>query len=77
MFEKPFPVQRPTTVAKKMVRGIEKGKKSVSPCPLFAIGKALMTVIPFDALYIAYPGIAIWPIALMVNAWWPSLPFKC
>lgn len=46
-FEKPFPVQRPTTVAKKMVRGIEKGKKSVSPCPLFAIGKALMTVFPF------------------------------
>jgi short-subunit dehydrogenase len=46
-FEKPFPVQNPVTVAKKMVRGIEKGKKSVSPCPLFAVGKALMTVFPF------------------------------
>lgn len=46
-FEKPFPVQSPVTVAKKMVRGIEKGKKSISPCPLFAVGKALMTVFPF------------------------------
>lgn len=46
-FEKPFPVQAPTVVAKKMVAGIEKGKKTVSPCPLFAISKALMTVFPF------------------------------
>ena len=46
-FEKPFPVQNPVTVARKMVRGLEKGKKSVSPCPLFAVGKALMTVFPF------------------------------
>ncbi len=46
-FEKPFPVQSPTTVAKKMVRGLETGKKTVSPCALFALSKALMTVFPF------------------------------
>lgn len=46
-FEKPFPVQSPTVVARKMVDGIEKGKKTVSPCVLFAISKALMTVFPF------------------------------
>ncbi len=46
-FEKPFPVQSPTTVAKKMVQGLEKGRKTVSPCALFAVSKALMTVFPF------------------------------
>lgn len=45
-FEKPFPVQKPTVVAKKMYEGIEKGKKKVSPCPLFALSKVLMTVCP-------------------------------
>lgn len=45
-FEKPFPVQRPTVVAMKMVKGMEKGKKKVSPCPLFAVGKVLMTICP-------------------------------
>lgn len=45
-FEKPFPVQKPTVVARKMVEGIEKGKKKVSPCPLFALSKVLMTVCP-------------------------------
>ena len=45
-FEKPFPVQRPTIVAMKMVKGMEKGKKKVSPCPLFAVGKVLMTICP-------------------------------
>lgn len=46
-FEKPFPVQSPSVVAKKMVKGMEKGKKKVSPCNLFALSKVLMTVFPF------------------------------
>ena len=46
-FEKPFPVQSPSVVARKMVKGLEKGKKSVSPCGLFAFGKVLMTIFPF------------------------------
>lgn len=46
-FEKPFPVQNPCTVARQMVRGIEKGKKKVSPCFLFGVGKVLMTIFPF------------------------------
>lgn len=46
-FEKPFPVQSPSVVARKMVRGIARGKKTVSPCGLFAFAKALMAVLPF------------------------------
>ena len=45
-FEKPFPVQKPSTVAKKMVRGIEEGKEKVSPCGLFDVSKVLMGVVP-------------------------------
>lgn len=45
-FEKPFPVQKPETVARKMVAGIESGKKFVSPCALFDISKVLMGVCP-------------------------------
>jgi len=45
-FEKPFPVQKPSTVAKKMVRGIEKGVDRVSPCGLFGLSKVLMGVMP-------------------------------
>ena len=45
-FEKPFPVQTPDVVARKMVNGIEKGKKTVSPCPLFALSKVLMGICP-------------------------------
>ena len=45
-FEKPFPVQQPDVVARKMVKGIEKGKKTVSPCFLFALSKVLMGVCP-------------------------------
>lgn len=44
--DRPFPVQKPETVAKKMVDGLEKGKKSVFPCGLFTFAKALMTVLP-------------------------------
>ncbi len=46
-FEKPFPVQKPTVVAKKMYKGIENGKKKVSPCFLFGVSKVLMTALPF------------------------------
>ena len=45
-FEKPFPVQQPDVVAKKMVEGIEKGKKYVSPCALFDFSRVLMAVCP-------------------------------
>lgn len=45
-FEKPFPVQKPNVVARKMVKGIEEGKEKVSPCPLFGLSKVLMTVAP-------------------------------
>lgn len=45
-FRRPFPVQEPTVVAKKVVRGIERGKKTVSPCPLFGLSRVLMTVCP-------------------------------
>ena len=45
-FEKPFPVQKPSTVAKKMVKGIEKGAERVSPCGLFGLSKVLMGALP-------------------------------
>ena len=34
-------------VARKMVSGIERGKKYVSPCFLFAVSKVLMGLFPF------------------------------
>lgn len=40
-------MQKPSVVARKMVKGIEKGKKSVSPCALFGFAKALMKFLPF------------------------------
>ncbi len=46
-FEKPFPVQSPETVARKTVRGIEKGKKIINPSILFNISKPAMRVLPF------------------------------
>jgi short-subunit dehydrogenase len=45
-FEKPFPVQRAPHVAKKMVKGIEKGKKSVYPSKLLSFAKLLMKFFP-------------------------------
>ena len=45
-FEKPFPVQKPDVVARKMVRGIERGKKFVSPSSLFGLSKVLMAICP-------------------------------
>ena len=45
-FEKPFPVQKPSHVARKMIEGIEAGKSKVSPCGLFGFAKVLMGVVP-------------------------------
>ena len=45
-FEKPFPVQSPRVVARKMVAGIEAGNPFVCPCALFGVAKFLMAVIP-------------------------------
>ena len=45
-FEKPFPVQKPGHVAKKMIEGIEQGKEKVSPSGLFGFAKVLMGVAP-------------------------------
>ena len=45
-FEKPFPVQKPDIVARKMVEGIESGKKFVSPSKLFDFSRLLMAVCP-------------------------------
>ncbi|MBO4914194.1 MAG: SDR family NAD(P)-dependent oxidoreductase [Oscillospiraceae bacterium] len=45
-FEKPFPVQKPEHVAKKMIEGIESGKARVSPSGLFGFAKVLMGVAP-------------------------------
>lgn len=45
-FEKPFPVQKPSHVAKKMIEGIEQGKMRVSPSGLFGFAKVLMGVVP-------------------------------
>ncbi len=44
--EKPFPVQSPEVVARKMVAGLERGDKYVSPCGLFSFAKVLMAVLP-------------------------------
>ncbi len=45
-FEKPFPVQKPDIVARKMVQGIEAGKKEVCPSGLFTFAMGLFTVLP-------------------------------
>lgn len=45
-FKKPFPVQKPEIVARKMVAGIENGKDMVSPCLLFGFAKQLMKFMP-------------------------------
>lgn len=43
---KPFPVQKASVVAKKAVKGIEKGKKSVHPCFAFGLAKPLFRICP-------------------------------
>lgn len=46
VFEKPFPVQKPEHVAKKMVEGIEKGAKFVNPSALFTLSGVLFSIAP-------------------------------
>lgn len=46
-FKKPFPIQKATVVAKAMVKGLEKKKKSVNPSKLFVISEQLMKFFPF------------------------------
>lgn len=45
--DKPYPVQTPDVVAKKMLRGIEKGRKKVNPCKMFTLASGLFKVFPF------------------------------
>ncbi|MCQ2475019.1 MAG: SDR family NAD(P)-dependent oxidoreductase [Clostridia bacterium] len=45
-FEKPFPVQKPDHVAKKMYEGLEKGAKSVNPSKLFSLAELLFVLCP-------------------------------
>ena len=44
--ERPFPVQSPKVVARRMVKGLEKGKKKVNPSKLFVFAKVLMAILP-------------------------------
>ena len=44
--EKPFPVQTAEAVAKAAVRGIEKGRKQIYPCPVYLPSRFLMNVLP-------------------------------
>lgn len=46
-FKKPFPVQKPEIVAKKLVKGLEKGKKKVNPSALFVTIIFLLKFLPF------------------------------
>ena len=53
-FERPFPVQSPKVVAKKMIKALEKGKKSVNPSFLFTLSGVLFTVLPpVKSVYLA------------------------
>lgn len=45
-YKRPFPVQSPVIVAKKMIEGIESGKSDVNPSALFVLSKQLMKFIP-------------------------------
>lgn len=45
-FEKPFPVQDPKHVAKKMVEGLENGAKAVNPSKLFTLSSLLFAICP-------------------------------
>lgn len=45
-FEKPFPVQQPEHVARKMYAGLEKGAKTVNPCKLFSLSEVLFIILP-------------------------------
>ena len=44
--EQPFPVQTPEAVAKAAIRGVEKGRKQIYPCPVYLPSRALMNHLP-------------------------------
>ncbi|MBO4384911.1 MAG: SDR family NAD(P)-dependent oxidoreductase [Clostridia bacterium] len=44
--EQPFPVQTAEAVAKAAIRGAEKGKKQVYPCPIYLPSRFLMNLLP-------------------------------
>ena len=44
--EQPFPVQTAEAVAKAAIRGVEKGKKQVYPCPIYLPSRFLMNLLP-------------------------------
>ena len=44
--EQPFPVQTPEAVAKATIRGVERGKKQVYPCPIYLPSRFLMNLLP-------------------------------
>lgn len=44
--EPPFPVQAPEKVGKAVVKGIDKLKKHIYPCPVYLPSKVLMNVVP-------------------------------
>lgn len=44
--EQPFPVQTAESVAKAAIRGVEKGRKQVYPCPVYLPSRVLMNVLP-------------------------------
>ena len=44
--EQPFPVQTAEAVAKATIRGVERGKKQVYPCPVYLPSRLLMNVLP-------------------------------
>ena len=44
--EQPFPVQTAEAVAKAAIRGVEKGRKQVYPCPVYLPSRLLMNVLP-------------------------------
>ena len=44
--EQPFPVQTAEAVAKAAIRGVEKGRKQIYPCPVYLPSRLLMNVLP-------------------------------
>ena len=44
--EPPFPVQAPEKVGKAVVKGVEKLKKHIYPCPVYLPSKVLMNAVP-------------------------------
>ena len=52
--EPPFPVQAPEKVGKAVVKGIEKLKNHIYPCPVYLPSKVLMNIVPpVKKLYIS------------------------